>query len=105
MCDTVVLPHASATLVQKKCQDVVGPVDHNDQNMLKGTFTNQGKAPVCKRSHSENHTSAVYPKDVEAYLSEESDYGAILGPFKVPPLENLHISPFMTRDKPNAPPQ
>ena len=56
------------------------------------------------RSHLENHTSAkTYPQDVEAYLLEEIGYGAILGPFKEPPLKNLHVSPFMTREKPNAP--
>ena len=56
------------------------------------------------RSHLDNHTSAkIYPQDVEAYLSEEIGYGAILGPFKEPPLQNLHVSPFMTREKPNAP--
>ena len=33
------------------------------------------------------------------YLQEEQDFGAILGPFKKPPLKNLHISPFMTREK------
>ena len=27
----------------------------------------------------------------------------LLGPFKEPPLQNLHVSPFMTREKPNAP--
>ena len=56
------------------------------------------------KSHFDNHTSAkIYPQDVEAYLSEEIDYGAILGPFKEAPLQNLHVSPFMTREKPNAP--
>ena len=56
------------------------------------------------RSHLDNHTSAkTHPQDVEAHLSEEIGYGAILGPFKEPPLKNLHVSPFMTREKPNAP--
>ena len=56
------------------------------------------------KSHLDNHTlGKLYPKDVEAYLSEEIAYGAILGPFKEPPLSKLHVSPFMTREKPNAP--
>ena len=56
------------------------------------------------KSHLDNHASAkLYPKDVEAYLSEEIGYGAILGPFKEPPFRELHVSPFMTREKPNAP--
>ena len=29
-------------------------------------------------------------------------YNAILGPYDEPPLDPLHVSPFMTRDKPNA---
>ena len=38
-----------------------------------------------------------------AYLHEESTFGAILGPFKEPPISNLHLSPFMTREKPGHP--
>ena len=55
-------------------------------------------------SHQEsNHKSANdFKNDVKAYLQEEIDLGAILGPFKQPPLKNLHISPFMTRPKPQA---
>ena len=56
------------------------------------------------KSHFDHHTSAnIYPQDVEAYLSEEIGYGAILGPFKDLPLKDLHVSPFITREKPNAP--
>ena len=43
-----------------------------------------------------------FPNDVKAYLEEEERYGAILGPFKVPPISNIHFSPFMTKEKPNA---
>ena len=54
--------------------------------------------------NTKNHTSAVaFPKDIEAYLAEEIQYGAIHGPFKNPPIHNLHTSPFMTREKPGAP--
>ena len=54
-------------------------------------------------SHFENHTSAKnYPEDVRTYLQEEISYKAILGPFEEPPLEHIHIYPFMTRDKPNS---
>ena len=50
-----------------------------------------------------NHSSAIqYPKDVEAYIQEETNYGAILGPFKENPIESSHTSPFMTRNKPNS---
>ena len=54
-------------------------------------------------SHSDNHTSAKnYPQDVQAYLNEEIQYNAILGPFDEPPLDDLHTSPFMTREKSNS---
>ena len=54
-------------------------------------------------SHSDNHTSAKnYPQDVQTYLEEEIQYNAILGPFDNPPLDDLHTSPFMTREKSNS---
>ena len=47
-----------------------------------------------------NHKSATdFKEDIEMYLQEEKDFGAILGPFNKPPLKDLHISPFMTREK------
>ena len=47
-----------------------------------------------------NHKSAIeYPDHVTTYLQEELHQGAMLGPFPNPPIENLHVSPFMTRDK------
>ena len=65
------------------------PLDFNRSCVLK-----------CDR---ENHTSAIdYPRHVEAYLTEEIHYGAILGPFDEKPFESLHYSPFMTREKPNS---
>ena len=46
-----------------------------------------------------NHTSAnLFPEDINANLNEEIKYGAILAP----PLEELQISPMITREKPNA---
>ena len=41
-------------------------------------------------------------EDVQAYLAEERDFGAILGLFEEPPLQNIHISPFMAREKPES---
>ena len=56
------------------------------------------------RSQEENHTSAMsYPEDIKAYLDEEINYGVILAPFPRCPVDNVHISHVMTRDKPNAP--
>ena len=47
-----------------------------------------------------NHNSAdQFPEHVSHYLQEEKQYGAIVGPFQAPPIPNLHVSPFMTRDK------
>ena len=47
-----------------------------------------------------NHESATqYPSHVDFYLREEIHHGAMLGPFPEPPTDNLHTSPFMTRDK------
>ena len=51
----------------------------------------------------ENHRSALdYPNDIEAYLKEEAQFKAIVGPFDQYPCKNGHISPFMTRDKPGS---
>ena len=45
-----------------------------------------------------NHKSALeFPADVDAYIAEELEYGAILGPFDAPPIHMSHSSPFMTR--------
>ena len=50
-----------------------------------------------------NHNSAIhYPRDIEAYLSEELAHNAIVGPFKKHPCPVGHISPFLTREKPNS---
>ena len=50
-----------------------------------------------------NHKSALeFPGDVDAYIAEELEYGALLGPFTEPPIPLSHSSPFMTRAKPNS---
>ena len=47
-----------------------------------------------------SHKSALeYPEHVSNYLKEEVQNNAMLGPFTEPPIDNLHTSPFMTRDK------
>ena len=56
------------------------------------------------QSVDKNHTSGIqFTDDIQAYLSEEKSFGAILGPFKESPINDLHISPFITREKPGAP--
>ena len=53
-------------------------------------------------STEENHTSAKqFSSHVQTYIREELKHGTILGPFKHKPIP-LHISPFMTRDKPDS---
>ena len=53
-------------------------------------------------SVEDNHKSANdYEEHVNHYLQEELDHGAILGPFKSKPI-NLHVSRFMSRDKPDS---
>ena len=53
--------------------------------------------------NTKNHRSAImFPEDVEAYKQEEIDFGAIVGPFSDPPFQELHISPFLTREKPGG---
>ena len=50
-----------------------------------------------------NHKSALdHPIDVDAYLREEIQHGAIMGPYSVHPINESHFSPFMTREKANA---
>jgi hypothetical protein len=47
-----------------------------------------------------NHGSAnQFPAAVDSYLSEEIQFGAILGPFLDPPFQDLHYSPLMTAPK------
>ena len=55
------------------------------------------------RSVNNNHSSASkYTTDVQAYLNEEKEFGAMLGPFNEAPIENIHVSPLLTRDKPGG---
>ena len=65
------------------------PLDFNSKCDLK-----------CDRG---NHKSAVeFPGDVDAYIAEELEFGALLGPFCEPPIPSNHSSPFMTQVKPNS---
>ena len=50
----------------------------------------------------DNHPSAnKFIKDIDAYISEELSHRAMMGPFHAPPFP-LHISPFLTREKPGS---
>ena len=85
------------------------------KNLLKGYWDQQllqclefgfplGFNRQCLLRHDTiNHKSAIEcPKDVTKYIEEEKSFGAIIGPFQKPPIDNLHYSPFMTRHKPNS---
>ena len=59
---------------------------------------------ILNWENDKNHISALaFPQDIDAYLKEEISHGAIFGPFKHPPFNDFHTSPFMTRPKPGAP--
>ena len=50
-----------------------------------------------------NHPSAThFPRAVEDYLQTDISYNAIVGPFDAPPIERLHVSPMMSRPKPDG---
>ena len=66
------------------------PLDHKQDSPLSHDFKN----------HS---TATQYEVDIKAYLQEEKQFGAILGPYNSCPLDNMHFSPFLTREKPGAP--
>ena len=51
----------------------------------------------------ENHPSATqFPDVVNDYLKIETAHNAIVGPFDASPFQNLHVSPMMTRPKPDG---
>ena len=53
-------------------------------------------------STEDNHASAKhFASDVHTYISDQLRHGAMLGPFTSIPI-NLHVSPFMTREKPDS---
>ena len=55
--------------------------------------------------HDDKNLSSAteFPADIQAYLKEEIQHGAVIGPYDINPIPNSHVSPFMTREKPNAP--
>ena len=54
------------------------------------------------QSTEENHASGRdHAYDIECYIQEGLKHGAMLGPFAQKPIP-LHISPFMTREKPDS---
>ena len=64
------------------------PLDFDRSRLLQSTYV--------------NHSSALkFPDHVQNYIQTEKQYEAILGPFHELPFQ-CHVSPFLTRDKPNS---
>ena len=49
-----------------------------------------------------NTSATQFPGDVDEYIEEERKYGSLLGLFKENPIAHSHVSPFMTKNKPNS---
>ena len=51
----------------------------------------------------ENQASTLaFPSAVNKYLETEVQHKAMVGPYEEPPFEKLHVSPLMTRPKPDG---
>ena len=57
--------------------------------------------PVSATTENTNHPSAEqFPDQVQAYIQEELQAGAMVGPFDTPPFTPwVHVSPIMSRPK------
>ena len=58
----------------------------------------------CPLNHDTgNHKSdREFANDIDAYIAEQLQYDALLGPFERHPIVSGHCSPFMSRAKPNS---
>ena len=65
------------------------PLNFNTENPLQSTEKN------C-------FSATKFKTHVDEYLREEIEHWAILGPFDEKPLHNLHISPFLSGEKPDS---
>ena len=59
------------------------------------SFNREVKLNCSDVSHS---TTREFPDHVESYLKEEIKFSALMGSFQEPPITNVHVSPFLTRD-------
>ena len=97
------IPVRSQLKVDNWVQELQGYWDTQLLEFLKYGFPLDFNRDSKLRSEGENHKSALqFPMDVDAYLQEETQFKAILGPFVDSPIKQLHCSPFMTREKANA---
>ena len=60
-----------------------------------------GNCPLSS-DRSNHNPSSQYPGDVNAYIAEESEYGAFISTFETNPIVGAHVSPFLTRNKSNS---
>ena len=44
----------------------------------------------------------MFPEAVDAYIDTERGHNALIGPFESSPVDKLHVSPLMTRPKPDG---
>ena len=76
--------------------------DHQLLDFIEYGFPLDFNRTVQLTSTETNHHSALqYPDHVSKYLHEEIQHKAIIGPFQQMPFP-CHISPFLTRGKPNS---
>ena len=94
-------------LIDFKYLESLAP-DYWDQQLF--TFLRYGfpldynRAMGRLKSALVSHNSAIqFPQHVTNYLQEEKAEGAIFGPYRDPPFgQTSHISPFITRPKPDS---
>ena len=81
--------------------------DYWDQQLyylIKYGFPLDFKSNNSLKYECKYHSSAkLHLDDIKAYITEEKQFKAIHGPFKECPFDNMHFSPFLTREKPGAP--
>ena len=82
-----------------------GPSDYWDKqlvDLLEFGFPLDFDRNFELQSTEENHASGRdHAYDIECYIQEKLKHEAMLGPFDYKPIP-LHISPFMTREKPDS---
>ena len=82
-----------------KNNNIIKGITFGDIKLKIGQYADRSR---CLYSTYDNHASAVkFPDHVHNYITTETKYGAILGPFDEYPFP-CHVSPFLTREKPNS---
>ena len=102
------LPRADFSVVLKinnwdKYLTKLGYWDHQLIYFLRYGFPLDVVTGIVPSTKVNNHPTAHnFPQHVKKYLSKEVALGAIIGPFKQPPISGLHCSPLLTREKANS---